>query len=177
MKTTNILTQPESQNLDEKKPLTLFVQTNGYVESYQWQKDGIDLTNDTRISGADSSVLIISSLEMADAGNYRCVVKGYCNTVNSGIATVSVISGFENIEEPDVKVYPNPGKGIVYLEFGNNSLERDISVLNLNGEKILVKMSRRETELLDLTFLSDGIYFINIRSGRDIIQRKIIIQK
>ncbi|MFN8258332.1 MAG: T9SS type A sorting domain-containing protein [Bacteroidales bacterium] len=177
MKTTILLTQPESQNLDEKNPLTLFVETNGYVESYQWQKDGIDLANDTRIAGADSSILVISSLTMSDAGNYRCVVKGYCNTEYSGIATVSVISGFETIEDSNVKVYPNPGKGIVYLEFGNSFLERNISVLNLNGEKILGITSSHETEVLDLTFLSDGIYFINIRSGQGIIQRKIIIQK
>ncbi len=51
------------------------VSAGGYgTMIYQWQKDGVDLVNDARISGANSSDLHIVGIAPADEGAYACVV-------------------------------------------------------------------------------------------------------
>ena len=42
--------------------------------SYQWQKDGVYLTDGGRIKGADSTTLSITAAQKSDKGGYTCVV-------------------------------------------------------------------------------------------------------
>lgn len=51
--------------------------------SYQWQKNGVPLSNGGDIAGATSPILRIANAEAADQGNYRCVVTGAAETLNS----------------------------------------------------------------------------------------------
>lgn len=50
--------------------------------SWQWQKDGVNLTNGGDISGANTATLRIANAEAADAGSYRCVATGAGETLN-----------------------------------------------------------------------------------------------
>lgn len=59
---------------------------------YQWQKDGTNLTNDARLTGADSALLSISNLQTNDSGSYRVVVTNSFGTVTSLPAVLSVIT-------------------------------------------------------------------------------------
>jgi hypothetical protein len=60
--------------------------------SYQWMKDGEDIT------GQQSDMMIFSTLELSDAGVYKCRVEVGGNTVYSREITVNLISGSD---EPD----------------------------------------------------------------------------
>jgi hypothetical protein len=51
--------------------------------TYQWQRNGVALSNGGDISGATTSVLRIANAEAADQGSYRCVVTGASETLNS----------------------------------------------------------------------------------------------
>ncbi|MFC2090730.1 immunoglobulin domain-containing protein, partial [Bacteroidota bacterium] len=42
--------------------------------TYQWKKDGTDLTDDARISGSNTASLTINDLTLSDAGSYSCLV-------------------------------------------------------------------------------------------------------
>jgi len=57
--------------------------------TYQWQKKKVDLTDDDRISGATSSTLQITNVDVADAGLYRCVVTAECGSSTSNEAVLS----------------------------------------------------------------------------------------
>jgi hypothetical protein len=59
--------------------------------SFQWQKDGVNLSDDGRVSGATSATLTISSVQLADAGNYSVVVSNPYGSVASSIATLTVL--------------------------------------------------------------------------------------
>lgn len=60
--------------------------------SFQWQKDSVNLVNDSRISGATTSKLVITQATNADDGDYQCVVTmGSLPAKNSGTFTVSVL--------------------------------------------------------------------------------------
>ena len=58
--------------------------------SYQWQKDGVNLTDGGRIKGASTSTLSITSVQKSDEGGYTCVVSNTAGTVTSKPATLTL---------------------------------------------------------------------------------------
>jgi sugar lactone lactonase YvrE len=58
--------------------------------TYRWRKDGVDLTDNARISGATTAALAISSLQFADAGSYTVAVTNSVTTVVSDPAALTV---------------------------------------------------------------------------------------
>jgi len=71
------------------EPISLFVTANGNgVLNYQWQKDGVDITNAT----ATTANLNIPASVAADAGNYICIVTDADGDITSDPSTVTVNS-------------------------------------------------------------------------------------
>jgi hypothetical protein len=68
--------------------------------AYQWQKDGVDLADDVRISGSATPFLAISNLGVADAGGYRVVVTNASGSVTSAVATLTILG------PPSISVQP-----------------------------------------------------------------------
>ena len=58
--------------------------------SYQWQKDGVDLTDGGGITGATTVTLTITGVMESDEGGYRCVVTNIAGMVTSNIAMLAV---------------------------------------------------------------------------------------
>ena len=58
--------------------------------SYQWQKDGVNLNDGGRISGATTATLTITGVTESDEGGYRCVVTNSAGTDTSNTATLTV---------------------------------------------------------------------------------------
>ena len=58
---------------------------------YQWQRNGTNLLNDTRIAGADSASLNVSNLISSDAGSYRVVLSNAYGMATSAVATLVVL--------------------------------------------------------------------------------------
>lgn len=57
--------------------------TSPVAATYQWQRNGIPLSNGGDISGATSPVLRIANADATDQGSYRCVITGAGETLNS----------------------------------------------------------------------------------------------
>ncbi len=176
-KTISVISQPLSQEINEGSNISFNIVTSGDVQNYQWQKDGLNLINDGRVTGVNSANLNIAASTSGDAGVYRCLVTGYCNTVNSESASLSVISGFEDLYKDKITIYPNPTKGQIKIEFKNDLKPMNFSVLNLNGEKILYKKQLNNIETIDLTAYADGVYFIIIQFNNGLIKSRIVLQK
>ena len=61
--------------------------------SYQWQKDGVNLTDGGRIKGASTSTLSITAVQKSDEGGYTCEVANTAGTVTSKPATLDIVRG------------------------------------------------------------------------------------
>lgn len=57
---------------------------------YEWQKDGVPLGDNERISGSATPTLIISAAGLDDAGEYHVVVTNACGSTPSDAATLTV---------------------------------------------------------------------------------------
>lgn len=68
---------------------------------YQWQQDGVNLTNGGTISGATNATLVISNVTPADAALYTVVVSNAFNTVTSDYAILEII-----YSPPDITAQP-----------------------------------------------------------------------
>ncbi|UYZ62525.1 PQQ-dependent sugar dehydrogenase [Hymenobacter weizhouensis] len=81
----SISTQPASRSVAPGQSASFTVQATGTAPlSYQWQKDGVN------ISGATGATYTIASVTAADAGQYRVVVSNAAGSVTSAAATLTV---------------------------------------------------------------------------------------
>ena len=85
------------------------VATGEGVLSYQWQKNGVGLSEGGHYAGTGTSALTVSSVDGGDNAAYRCVVTGFCGTVVSGeailtLAPTSYAAG-DFDEDGDVDLY------------------------------------------------------------------------
>jgi trimeric autotransporter adhesin len=80
----SIGSNPSSQSVCLGAAASFSVTASGTSISYQWRKNGTD------ISGATSASYSIAATTVADAGSYDCVVTNACNSVTSSAATLTV---------------------------------------------------------------------------------------
>ncbi len=82
-----ITTQPAGLSVNAGGSATFsVVATGGGTLSYQWSKDGVN------VSGATASTLTLPSVSASSAGDYRVVVTGSGGTVTSQPATLTVVT-------------------------------------------------------------------------------------
>ncbi|MFO7368830.1 MAG: immunoglobulin domain-containing protein [Bacteroidales bacterium] len=97
------------------------VNVTGSAISYQWQKNGINLTDGVRISGTQSSSLSISQVNGTDIGNYTCVITGSCSAVSTHPAALSVDTSLAITSQPDnVETCLNSNVFFTISATGNN---------------------------------------------------------
>lgn len=95
-----IATQPMSQIKCDGDMLVLEVLPNDPSLSYTWQFNGGALPADPRITGANTSMLVIADVSSVDAGSYRCVVSNSCASEISDPAVVAINPVVQITDEP-----------------------------------------------------------------------------
>jgi hypothetical protein len=68
--------------------------------SYQWQKGTVSIVDGNGISGATTSALQITGIEVGDEGSYRCVVTNAYGSVNSNSATLTITCSTPSLLNP-----------------------------------------------------------------------------
>jgi len=77
----SISSQPRDTSVMSSSPVSFTVAASGAgVLSYQWQKNGVNLTNGGTLSGVTFPTLNISAAAVSDTGSYTVIVTGTLNT-------------------------------------------------------------------------------------------------
>ena len=88
-----ITMQPTNQTIKTGNPVTFSILASSLSPiSYQWQKDGLNLTDNRWLSGTTSNMLMITAVSSNDAGIYSTRVKNMAGGVTSSSASLTVIS-------------------------------------------------------------------------------------
>lgn len=98
---TSITQQPVASNVCPGGTATFTVTATGDGSlSYQWRKDGGDLSNGGHYSGVTAATLTVSDANGADAGSYGCVVNGGCGSAASTPAALTVLAATAITQQP-----------------------------------------------------------------------------
>lgn len=123
------LSQPAAAtNVYELTAITLKASVLGSAPmSFQWQLNGTNLSDDTRISGSATDQLTISNLQVSDSGIYTLVATNGLGATNS---TPSVVTVNADTERPTVAIMtPTAGEKWVAPEFQMTGSASDNSQL------------------------------------------------
>ncbi|WP_418637479.1 T9SS type A sorting domain-containing protein [Winogradskyella sp.] len=89
----------------------------------------------------------------------------------------SVALNVEHFNAIEFKLFPNPAKGKVNIQFANSSSEVvTVNVLNLQGKLILPAMEVQEQSLsLDISTLESGLYFVTLTTQSISVIQKLVV--
>lgn len=88
-----ITSQPASQTAVAGADVSFSVAVFGAPHLlYQWQKDGINLSDGDELSGSSTRILTLTNVSPADMGTYSVIVSNTLGSVTSGGAVLTVIS-------------------------------------------------------------------------------------
>jgi len=86
-----ITAQPQSQVGNWGQTVAFTVTAAGTAPlSYQWQRNGTNLTDNGNISGSSTSVLTLSAITLDDASSYSVIISNSSGGVASSVATLTV---------------------------------------------------------------------------------------
>lgn len=165
--------------------------------SYQWEKDGLELAGET------ANELTIASGTEAHSGQYRCVVRydviygdsdnaltqifypNGADTVRSafnyefGLVTFSqplCELSVDEVAPSAFSVYPNPGEGLLTVQFSKPILSGSAVVLDMTGRTVARHKVNGSNATIDLSTNPAGIYLLTvevdgIRSSQRVVLR------
>jgi hypothetical protein len=90
---------------------------------------------------------------------------GTCDTTVAPNGVANIVSG------ESVRVFPNPARDMLTVLFPDNPKNYQIKMVDAIGESIL----QTQSNIIDVSKISDGIYFLNIETGNYSTTKKIII--
>ncbi|MCE7059224.1 T9SS type A sorting domain-containing protein [Dyadobacter sp. CY343] len=148
--------------------------------AYQWfyRRDLPTSPEDTvnnyqAVPGATSRILM-----GADQGSYfvRANRNG-CGVKKSLAYTVDAITSVNPVGEKEWKVYPNPAfKTLIIEQVMHNAIPATIELRNTAGQLLRRDRQLKSIENYPLDDLPPGVYFLEIRQGNKVINKKFVKQ-
>ncbi|MBN2728058.1 MAG: immunoglobulin domain-containing protein [Bacteroidales bacterium] len=174
---TSITTQPVSLNANIGDNVSFSVVALGTSLTYQWQKDGSPLSNGGNITGATSSTLNISNVQVADYGSYTCVVSGTCGNENSNPAILTILTAINDLSDNQLPVYPNPSDGKFFVDFGTDAMSGKMYIIDETGRIVMYRVIEDEnTIMIDLTNRAQGFYFLKIDTENQSFYSRLMLK-
>ncbi|NPA36073.1 MAG: T9SS type A sorting domain-containing protein [Chlorobi bacterium] len=170
----SIITQPVSvTDAIEGDSVSFVVEAEGTDLTYQWKKDGVE------ISGANNDTLTFTSVATSDAGDYLVTVTGACGIVESDVVTLQVATTTDitSVVKQKIKIYPNPSQGRFTLTTEGFTLQSEIKIVDLNGKVVYFGKLTGPEQTIDISMFSSGVYNLIIRNGQEQKTLKLIIKK
>ncbi|HYV92186.1 MAG TPA: T9SS type A sorting domain-containing protein, partial [Chitinophagales bacterium] len=139
--------------------------------SYQWQFNTADIPGATN-----------QSYTILQTGYYTVVVSDSNGCINSFTVYVLISDIDDAIGDANISIYPNPSSGDFIVEWLNGLMVEPISIDVINALGQMVFSSSEKTyssafkKEIDLNDVTDGVYFIRIKTANAFIRKKIIIE-
>jgi alpha-tubulin suppressor-like RCC1 family protein len=136
--------------------------------TYQW----INCANNQAISGATTQTFTATA-----NGTYAVIVtKNNCSDTSTCL-TVNTI-GLSELEGTSyVSVYPNPSKGLFYVQIANKEIVAENAVVyNLVGQKVdaHIETLNNQELVINLSSQPNGVYYMTIQVGEKVYNQKLI---
>ncbi|NPD85325.1 T9SS type A sorting domain-containing protein [Lentimicrobium sp. L6] len=150
--------------------LTLDAQNQG--SAYAWSTGATDQTIDIDETMADASGDVSVSVVVTNPTG--------CEGSDEMMVHFQDCTGLGELSANDIALMPNPNNGLFKLEInGQLSKSADITIHNSIGEVVYTIAASNINEQIDidLSHLSDGVYFIMIPQEQSVINKRFVIRK
>ncbi|MCW1146857.1 S8 family serine peptidase [Flavobacterium lacisediminis] len=105
-----------------------------------------------------------------DGGSINAVSLSICNIAQSLSTPSNALA--------EIKVYPNPTKGILNINLASDTFGESTYILyDVQGRQVVTKKSSNAMETLNVENLSEGIYMLTIENDLGKTTRKVVINK
>lgn len=129
-------------------------------------------------TGATFETYLTDGITLATdlATDYKLIV-----TAEDGITkktyTITILTGTNSIiNNLDIKLYPNPSKGLFKLELSNsNNEEFSVNIYDVIGKIVYSSKITNNISIIDLSEIDKGIYYVSIKKENNRKVTKIII--
>lgn len=150
-----------------------------YAKHYSFGTIKYEYANDIDTT-FDKGVVVVGNTDNTQNGANSIFI----NKVDYTAAVIETpiedeVLGIKKTAKAHLEVWPNPSSGIVAIDFsGDEFLKGEIVVFDAIGNKVFSKMIQTSSSLtLDLSMLTDGMYFIHYLNDSDSIITKVQILK
>lgn len=142
--------------------------------------------NHTTLTAGDTAALMSASTGTNSAWAYESTptwtdLSAY--GLDHGVALIPVICDISTGEKEimgdlkEVLVFPNPSQGTINIAL-TSKVESTIEVYNVVGKLVYhAKPFNSQLITIDVNNQPNGVYFVNIKTGNDIVTKKIVLSK
>jgi hypothetical protein len=116
------------------------------ISEYQKQPWG---TNTMNLPNTGDIYFRVKAINSADTSDWSDILH---YTLHGNVGTVEIAN-------PSVSAFPNPANDAVFVN--NDGLSRFVTITDISGKTIITQQTFNKQTLIDVSALSNGIYFIN----------------
>lgn len=128
------------------------------------------LTTLNNLSADGTWILRVVDSYNGDSGIINAVSLSICNIAQSLNTPTNALA--------EIKVYPNPAKGVVNIDLAADTFGESTFVMyDVQGRQVISKKSSNAIEVLNIENLSEGIYMLTIENDLGKTTRKVVVNK
>ena len=89
------------------------------------------------------------------------------------------LMGLDEVSDNNVKVYPNPSQGELFIEFGGDTpANAKFAISNALGQVLIKSDIAREErkKLVNTSFLASGVYFCRVYAGESLLKSEKVVK-
>ena len=134
-------------------------------------KEYVIMRNDEQIAVQEETTFT-DIVNQKGTYTYSVIAKKYDGMSEAATVTVEVTElSINDIIVNDVNIYPNPTSGIVYV---NANTTFDAVIYNCQGQ--VVKRLYDNNDYIDMSDLTDGMYFVEVKTNDNVIVKKVLVK-
>jgi len=106
----------------------------------------------------------------------QTIDQAYCGSVFAEEQSFTILAtGLDEMNAPGfARIYPNPAREKIYIETASTN-PVEYSIFNMNGQEV-IRGSAVTGDVIDISILLEGVYFIHIQSGKDTAIKRLLKQ-
>lgn len=115
----------------------------------------------------------------ADGTYTACLTITDANGCSDSTCTTFTIltTGISKIIATSIRISPNPSADGLFILNAGTLIEGTITVYNIIGKTIVTKQITEGRNMIDLSAEANGSYFVHIKTDKEVITKKIILNK
>ncbi|WP_396603110.1 M64 family metallopeptidase [Algibacter sp. R77976] len=165
-------------DLIKPDPNTLESEWTLNSQSFASNVDSVAILETDLVNGANTLTTIIhDNSPLLRVDNHESFhVYTVTWTINYSSLGVDAIESKES--NYNISLYPNPTRNILNIEFESNSISNlKVEIISIDGKRIKkTRLSNLESQQIDISNLSQGVYITNFYSGNILIASKRLVK-